>query len=95
MRLATKSVQQQSNEVDCEPFRIAFALGVAFGNIVQSKNYDPAAIWSHLELSLNKGKFALVPASETAQNRCKSGILWIRIASVVNRCSLRHMCESF
>ena len=44
MRLATKSVQQQSNGVDCGPFRIAFAFGVAFGNIVQIKNYDPAAI---------------------------------------------------
>ena len=95
MRLATKSVQQQSKEVDFGPFRIAFAFGVAFGNIVQSKTYYPAAIWSHLELSLCKGKFALFPASETAQNRCKSGILWIRIASVVNRFSLRHMCESF
>ena len=95
MRLATKSVQQQSNGVDCGPFRIAFAFGVAFGNIVQIKNYDPAAIWSHLELSLSKEKFTLIPFSETAQNRCKGGILWICIAYVVNSFSLRYMWESF
>jgi len=47
-RVEMKKVQQQHNGVDCEPFAIAYATSLAFGNDPEKLEFDQKMLRKHL-----------------------------------------------
>ena len=70
LRFCKRSVQQQSNGVDCGAFAVALTMDLLFGFIPEKRNYDESKLRSHLLMCLEKGK--LVPFPQSTETRKKS-----------------------
>ena len=74
LTILSKSVQQQSNGVDCGVYVIAFATSLTYGGNPEKESYDGKKIRPHLVECLKIGKLTPLPTTTWNFLRCDTAI---------------------